>query len=95
MQKVESVVLAIIVLSTNVAIEELVSFRLQISKHVDSWNRLVSMGLLEECLVDELWHDAKHQKRVLLGLMDKCDLLCKRRHRVSVRDMLLSYRTGT
>ena len=53
------------------------------------------MGLLEECLVDELWHDAKHQKRVLLGLMDKCDLLCKRRHRVSVRGMLRSYSTGT
>ena len=52
------------------------------------WNRLVGMGLLEERLLDELWAHAQPQKRALLGLMERLDLLCQRRTTSAVRKRL-------
>ncbi|XP_050403283.2 uncharacterized protein LOC126819343 [Patella vulgata] len=44
----------------------------------DKWKRLELYCIIEEPLIDVLWHDAIPQKYMLLGLMEKFDLLCKR-----------------
>ncbi|KAK3596964.1 hypothetical protein CHS0354_033622 [Potamilus streckersoni] len=42
---------------------------------VDKWQKLEKYGILEEVLLDSLWQDAKDQKLVLLGLMEKLDII--------------------
>ncbi|XP_052777380.1 uncharacterized protein LOC128214780 isoform X2 [Mya arenaria] len=44
----------------------------------DKWTRLQEFGILEEALLDTLWHDAREQKPLLLGLLEKFDLACLR-----------------
>lgn len=44
--------------------------------HADKWDRLEHHGILDETLISQLWPDAVDQKAVLLGLMEKLDLLC-------------------
>ncbi|XP_072030545.1 uncharacterized protein [Amphiura filiformis] len=40
------------------------------------WRRLKEEGILEECLIDHMWHDLLPQKPALLALMEMFDLLC-------------------
>lgn len=51
---------------------------LQWGAHRDLWARLETAGVLEEKLIDHVWRDHTDQKHMLLGLMDKFDLLCER-----------------
>ncbi|XP_053395544.1 uncharacterized protein LOC123523775 [Mercenaria mercenaria] len=44
----------------------------------DKWTRLVEFGVLEETLLETLWHEALDQKMLLLGLLEKFDLVCQR-----------------
>ncbi|XP_052258332.1 uncharacterized protein LOC127863023 isoform X2 [Dreissena polymorpha] len=44
----------------------------------DKWTRLQEFGILEEPLLDTLWHEAREQKPLLLGLLEKFDLACQR-----------------
>nr|KAG5714043.1 hypothetical protein BaRGS_020371 [Batillaria attramentaria] len=44
--------------------------------HADKWDRLEQQGILDEALIGQLWPEAVDQKAVLLGLMEKLDLLC-------------------
>ncbi|ESP05512.1 hypothetical protein LOTGIDRAFT_152367 [Lottia gigantea] len=44
----------------------------------DKWKRLENVCIIEEPLIDQLWHDALSQKYMLLGLMEKFDLICVR-----------------
>ena len=48
----------------------------QTTKQCEQWRRLCQMGVLEDELLDTVWRDSQSQKSVLLGLMDKFDLLC-------------------
>lgn len=54
----------------------------------DKWTRLEEFGILEETLLDTLWHDARDQKPVLLGLLEKFDLICQRLPSVAESQML-------
>ncbi|XP_072031721.1 uncharacterized protein [Amphiura filiformis] len=40
------------------------------------WRRLKEEGILEDCLIDHMWHDLLPQKPALLALMEMFDLLC-------------------
>ncbi|XP_056019782.1 uncharacterized protein LOC125669862 isoform X2 [Ostrea edulis] len=42
----------------------------------DKWKTFEQKGILEDSLVDDIWKKANMQKTVLLGLMEKFDLLC-------------------
>ncbi|XP_072031723.1 uncharacterized protein [Amphiura filiformis] len=42
------------------------------------WRRLKEEGILEDCLIDHMWHDLLPQKPALLSLMEMFDLLCPR-----------------
>jgi len=44
----------------------------------DKWHQLEERGILDMVLIDYLWKDALDQKLVLLGLMEKFDLICSR-----------------
>nr|XP_054764610.1 uncharacterized protein LOC129271251 [Lytechinus pictus] len=45
---------------------------------VDAWTKLDEYGILQAQLLDHMWHDVVDQKQVLVGLMEKFDLLCER-----------------
>lgn len=53
-------------------------FALQWNLIRDKWTRLEEFGILEEALLDTLWHEALDQKLLLLGLLEKFDLVCQR-----------------
>jgi len=53
-------------------------FVLQWSAVRDAWTRLQEFGVLEEALLDSLWPDARHDRLLLLGLLQKFDLACPR-----------------
>ncbi|XP_061191926.1 uncharacterized protein LOC133200170 isoform X2 [Saccostrea echinata] len=42
----------------------------------DKWKTFEQKGILDDSLVDDIWKKATMQKTVLLGLMEKFDLLC-------------------
>ena len=42
----------------------------------DKWEQLERQGLLDTSLLSHLWPDALQHTAVLLGLMEKLDLLC-------------------
>ena len=44
--------------------------------HKDKWEQLEKQGLLDVSLLGYLWPQALPYKAVLLGLMEKLDLLC-------------------
>ena len=44
--------------------------------HKDKWEQLEEQGLLDVSLLGDLWPHALPHKPVLLGLMEKLDLLC-------------------
>ncbi|XP_072172990.1 uncharacterized protein [Diadema setosum] len=44
----------------------------------DAWSRLDQDGVLQDNLLDHMWEDVLDQKDVLIGLMEKFDLLCER-----------------
>ncbi|KAL4235659.1 hypothetical protein ACF0H5_004054 [Mactra antiquata] len=44
----------------------------------DKWTRLEDFGILEEPLLDTLWQEARDQKNILLGLLEKFDLICQK-----------------
>ncbi|XP_064605338.1 uncharacterized protein LOC135470368 isoform X2 [Liolophura sinensis] len=50
------------------------------------WQKLEDCGILQESLLDYLWHDVLDQKFVLLSLMEKFDLLCTRPQVTSMID---------
>ncbi|XP_030851496.1 uncharacterized protein LOC755988 isoform X2 [Strongylocentrotus purpuratus] len=45
---------------------------------LDAWTKLDEYGILQDQLLDHMWHDVIDQKEVLVGLMEKFDLLCER-----------------
>ena len=47
-------------------------------QYSDLWHVLDATGILDETLLDYVWRDVLQQKPVLLGLMEKFDLLCAR-----------------
>ena len=49
-----------------------------LQQYTELWHHLDSAGILEETLLDYVWRDVLQQKPVLLGLMEKFDLLCPR-----------------
>ncbi|XP_069126661.1 uncharacterized protein [Argopecten irradians] len=44
----------------------------------EKWRLFQEKGILEDALIDHLWVDVIDQKPVLLGLMEKFDLVCQR-----------------
>ena len=44
----------------------------------ESWQQLEKCGVLEENLINHVWHDCPDQKAALLGLMEKFDLIALR-----------------
>jgi hypothetical protein len=57
------------------------SFQWSFSK--DKWKTFEQKGILDDSLVDDIWKKANMQKTVLLGLMEKFDLLCPANTQVS------------
>lgn len=43
----------------------------------DKWTQLQDQGILDESLLDTLWQEARDQKVILLGLLEKFDLVCQ------------------
>ena len=65
---------------------------MQWGAHRDQWARLETTGVLEEKLVDHVWRDHIDQKAMLLGLMDKFDLICERLPRNNVSTVCFTTR---
>lgn len=63
-----------IVLSQNFLYNNFVVFQWSFSK--DKWKTFEQKGILDDSLLEDIWKKVSMQKPVLLGLMEKFDLLC-------------------
>ncbi|KAL5016538.1 hypothetical protein ScPMuIL_006127 [Solemya velum] len=56
----------------------------------DKWQVFEDFGILHESLLNVMWQDYLEQKQVLLGLMEKFDLICERLPQLSDSETIYS-----